>query len=847
MEQGFTYCRFAVETPSYATEEARPHWIPDHQVELKHIKFDLTLLPEKETVKGKVTHELFFRQDFSGPIVFDAVSLNIKSVKTGNKKLNFSNTGETLEVDLSGKRGDTKKVTIEYEAVNPKAGIYFVKPDESYPNVSEQVWTQGQDEDTKFYAPVLDNPIWKSTTEVIGRIPKGWTSLSNGQLIDDHQEGDYRVMHWKFDFKHSTYLVTFAAGDLVEHKENWEEVEIRWYAPRGREKEAENAYKDTANILRFFSEFTKIKYPYGSYSQWSASRFIFGGMENTSATTQTDLTLRDDRALIDSTSNNLVAHEAAHQWFGDWVTAKSWSHAWLHESFATYFDALFTEHSLGREEFVFQMLRNAKAYFNESARLYKRPIVTNIYAEPIDIFDGHLYPGGSWRVHMLRTLLGDEDFREALRIYLQRHGQGHVETVDLARAMEEVSGRSLDWFFDQWVYKAGYPQLKINYRWDSNHKLAKIKIQQTQKVDKNGKMATEIFRIPTSLQFITEEGIVEYPIELNEKEESFVFSLKSRPKMVRFDPRGDILCKVDFSKPEDLLIFQLKNDQEIIGQIRAIEELSKKPTTKAVEALRDKLLDQGTFWGVKTILAESLAKIGGDKARDVLLEAMGDSHPKARRAIVEALGSFKEDKKVADALIEKINQGDESYFVEAQLLKSLGMVGDPRAFDVVPKAMTKPTFNDLAIVYGLEGLANITDERSFDIALEYSEYGKPELARNTAIRLLGTLGKKLLSRKEKAFESLKQFSKDRLFRARMASITGLTELGDPRGIGILKEIQTREVDGRMKKLSHFGIKKIRKELKKPEELENLQKRLDSLEKENKKLREKIEALEAKSQ
>ena len=448
---------------------------------------------------------------------------------------------------------------------------------------------------------------------------------------------------------------------------------------------------------------------------------------------------------------------------------------------------------------------------------------------------------------MLRTLLGDEDFREALRIYLQRHGQGHVETVDLARAMEEVSGRSLDWFFDQWVYKAGYPQLKINYRWDSNHKLAKIKIQQTQKVDKNGKMATEIFRIPTSLQFITEEGIVEYPIELNEKEESFVFSLKSRPKMVRFDPRGDILCKVDFSKPEDLLIFQLKNDQEIIGQIRAIEELSKKPTTKAVEALRDKLLDQGTFWGVKTILAESLAKIGGDKARDVLLEAMGDSHPKARRAIVEALGSFKEDKKVADALIEKINQGDESYFVEAQLLKSLGMVGDPRAFDVVPKAMTKPTFNDLAIVYGLEGLANITDERSFDIALEYSEYGKPELARNTAIRLLGTLGKKLLSRKEKAFESLKQFSKDRLFRARMASITGLTELGDPRGIGILKEIQTREVDGRMKKLSHFGIKKIRKELKKPEELENLQKRLDSLEKENKKLREKIEALEAKSQ
>ncbi|RMG37272.1 MAG: hypothetical protein D6732_07125 [Methanobacteriota archaeon] len=846
MEQGFTYCRFATSSPSFATDEARPQWIPDHEVELKHIKFELTLLPEEEKVKGKVTHELYFRNNFEGPLSLDAVSLAIHSVKEGEKDLPFENTGETLEIDLSAKRGDTRQIVIDYEVTKPKAGIYFVKPDNQYPTVSEQVWTQGQDEDTKFYAPVFDNPIWKATTEVIGRIPKNWTSLSNGKLVDDRIEGEFRIMHWKFDFRHSIYLVTFAAGDLAEHVEKWEDVEIRWYFQKGREKEAENAYRETANILKFFSEFTKFKYPYGSYSQWSASRFIFGGMENTSATTQTDLTLRDDRALLDSTSNNLVAHEAAHQWFGDWVTAKSWSHAWLHESFATYFDALYTEHSLGREEFVYQMLRNAKAYFNETTRLYKRPIVTNIYAEPIDIFDGHLYPGGSWRVHMLRVLLGDDDFRDALRIYLERHGQGHVETVDLARAMEEVSGKSLDWFFDQWVYKAGFPQLKISYQWDAKYHLAKVTIKQTQKVEKDDKWSTEIFRIPTFIQFQTEDGMSEFPIEITDKEHTFVFSLTSKPKMVRFDPRGDVLCKVDFEKSEELLIYQLENDTEVIGQIRAIEEMKKKPSQKVIDALRRKLLNAETFWGVKATIATALAKIGGQNAKEILLEASTEKHPKTRRAIIEALGSFKEDKEVADALIEKINKGDESYFVEAELLKSLGTIGDERAYEIIPQAMMKPTFNDLAIIYGLEGLAQMVDERSFDVALEYSAYGKPELGRNTAIRLLGILGRKLPTRKEKAFEKLKIYSKDRLFRARLAAISGLTELGDPRGIAILKEMQGREVDGRMKKLAHFGIKKIRKDLSKPTELENLQNRLDSLEKENKKLREKVEVLEAKS-
>ena len=173
-------------------------------------------------------------------------------------------------------------------------------------------------------------------------------------------------------------------------------MEIKWYVPRGSEKKGRNAFKDTARIIKFFSDYTGYPYPYKHYTQIAVPEFVFGGMENFTVTTQTDLTLHDDRAALDMDSNGLVAHEAAHMWFGDVITAKNWSHAWLHESFATYFDALYTRESRGEDEFRYQLLQDAETYFSEDAN-YRRPIVTHIYKEPIDLFDAHLYPGGAVR------------------------------------------------------------------------------------------------------------------------------------------------------------------------------------------------------------------------------------------------------------------------------------------------------------------------------------------------------------------------------------------------------------------------------------------------------------------
>lgn len=838
------YCK--LQFPSYAGLEAKTHYRPDMEVYPTHITFDFDFDVEGESIIGNVTHHLKFVADVES-ITFQAESLDVLAIidSEGNK-IDYDNTGSELILDYGGKTNEEKVLTISYQVTHPKAGFYFVAPDDAYPNISHQVWSQFQDEDAHFVVPVMDNPAFKHTSEVIGRIPLHWTSLSNGKLLSTTEENGKKVMHWKFDVKHSTYLVTFAAGDLFEHKEESNGVEIRWYAPKGKEKEAENAYKNTGDILKFFSDYTHYPYPYKSYSQWSASRFIFGGMENTSATTQTDLTLRDDRATLDSTSDNLVAHEASHQWFGDWITAKSWAHAWLHESFATYFDALYTEHSKGRDEFHYQMKGNKEAYINEDSSVYRRPIVTKIYEEPIDLFDRHLYPGGSWRVHMLRNLLGEEVFRNVLKHYLNEHAQGLVETVDLARAIETITGKNYDWFFDQWIYQSGYPKLKFKYSWDKKYSMAKITVQQTQKIEKHDTISTKVFKIPSKFAFYFDGKEQRFPIKITEREHTFYFNLEKKPDFVRFDPDYAVLASISFKKSQDMLLTQLENDPTPIGKILAITTLAKKASFAGVEAIGNVLKAEEVFWGVRVEAALSLGKIGGKQTEEILIDALEVQHPKVRRAVVNALANFPEREPVQLAIKEKIAAGDESYYVEGALLATYGKLKADNAIDVITGALSKPTFNDFSYIQAIAGIAAQSTEAALDKIIKLAQYGQPELARISAVTQIGKLGKYLPNRHKLCFDELQKFTKDPLFRVRMAAIPAFGDLGLSAAIPLLKQMVEKEADGRVKKVVRFAIDKINKSQSKPEEIQQLQKEIEKIEKVNKDLSNRIRKLEAES-
>jgi aminopeptidase N len=303
-------------------------------------------------------------------------------------------------------------------------------------------------------------------------------------------------------------------------------------------------------------------------------------MENTSATTLTDFSLQDERSVLDYDFDALASHELAHQWFGDLVTCREWAHAWLNEGFASYCEYVWAEWYLGEDEAQQKRLADSAAYFNEEAE-YRRPLVWRRYYDPVELFDIHLYEKGAWVLWMLRNVVGDDVFKRAIQAYVARHREGLVTTPDLLRAFEDVSGKTLGWFFDEWVYGAGHPEFEVSYTWDEDAGAARVSVKQTQKIEGD----THLFRMPVQVAFgqpARKQPVIE-TIEVGARgqaEDGFSVSLTKRPTWIRFDYENKILKTLKFDRPEELLLAQLHED-EMSGRVDAVEALGRKVSMSA--------------------------------------------------------------------------------------------------------------------------------------------------------------------------------------------------------------------------------------------------------------------------
>ena len=414
----------AADREPFAAPGTASRFAPHAPVVSRHMRMDWHFDPQRQRMWGETTHELEVLAPQAAEIRLNAVALEIEAVKLNSKPVAHDYTGEVLNVTLPGgaKRGAKLTLAVTHAVERPRAGLYFTLPDKAYPKRFHTVWSQGQDEDSRYYFPCLDAPNFKQTTEARLHVPRGLFALSNGELVEHRKRvtpGE-DLWHYRLDLPYSTYLFSVVVGAFAEHREKAGKIDVRWYIQPGREKEGRNAFGATADILRFLQEFSGQPYPSTQYTQIAVPDFVFGGMENFTVTTQTDLTLHDDRAHQDFSSDDLVTHEAAHTWFGNLVTARSWAHAWLHESFATYMEALYRRDKLGADEFDLAVQLDAEAYIREDG-LYRRPIVTNRYEFPIDLFDAHLYPGGAVRLRNLHALLGEPLFKEVLRRFIEQH------------------------------------------------------------------------------------------------------------------------------------------------------------------------------------------------------------------------------------------------------------------------------------------------------------------------------------------------------------------------------------------------------------------------------------------
>ena len=501
----FEYFLDAEEGRSFELPGAKPHYNPDRPGQVAHILLDLDLDIDSSSVTGTCTITIAPIRSGVTVLTLDAVDMAIESICVGNVSQPFDYDGEVLTVNLLQPTTTEKfDLAIAYKLEQPQRGIYFIKPDEHYPDKPVQVWTQGEDEDSRFWFPCFDYPGQLATSEIKIRVPKPYRAISNGELIGTKEEGDKTEYHWLQKEIHPSYLVTLAVGDFAEIQDEWEGLPVLYYVEKGKEDEGDRSMGKTPAMMTFLSETYGYKYPFPKYAQVCVDDFIFGGMENTSTTLLTDRCLLDERASLDNTrTETLVLHELAHQWFGDLVVIKHWSHAWIKEGMATYAEVLWMNEEYGADEAAYYLLGEMRSYLAEDRSRYRRPIVTNVYRAPIELYDRHLYEKGACVYHMIRTILGDELFFKAIRTFVGTHAHRTVETIDVLRAIEESTGFNLAPLFDQYVFRGGHPDFEVGYSWDGGSGLAKLSIKQTQA--KKDEKALFDLKVPVAFGFVDGE------------------------------------------------------------------------------------------------------------------------------------------------------------------------------------------------------------------------------------------------------------------------------------------------------------------------------------------------------
>ena len=750
--------------------------------DLQHSRIVLKFDVQQRQVTGDVTHTLSVVKDNTSKLVFDSVGLTIESVTLNRMAVKFETSATKLIVPLAtaAKKGDKFEVEIKYQGKTTK-GLYFILPDKDYPNQATEIWTQGESEDTRNYIPTYDYPNDRLTTETILTVPASWITVANGKLIGVKDAGNgMKTWDWQESLPSSTYLITVVAGEFDEVNDLWRGKPVTYYAPKGRGDRLKINYQRTPQMMELFSKKLGVDYPWEKYAQSMVDDFVAGGMENSSATTNTSSSLVHPQLVPEYTTgeDGLISHELGHQWFGDLVTCKDWGNIWLNEGFATFMEYVWMEGYFPKDESEFERWSSVHEWF-EQADLWAKPLVRHDFDDSSE-FDGNAYGKGGLVLYMLRHQLGEEAFYRGLKHYLEVNRGKNVVTADLVKAIEEETHTNVDQFFTQWVHGAGAPKFDLSYSYDDTKHQVTLKVKQTQKIE--GRVG--LFRIPTEVEITTDSGAKHYPITVSKAEEAFALPADSTPIMVLLDKGGHILKTAEFHKEKKEWLYQLKHASELADRADAVEALAQVKDDPEVDAALGDSARNDKAWGVRATAADALGERKTPAAAKQLLEVLnGAPEPWVRTRIVSALGNFKDNAEIA-AKLEAVAKDDKSFRARGAALQSLGKLKAPNALANLKQAVAGDSPDDFLRNAALRAMGSLGDDQAVPALQEWVAVGKPTRTREAAIYSLARLKKD----DQQITQQIAGYLTEQHGRVRFSAIYALGQRGDASAIPALEKL-----------------------------------------------------------
>jgi len=725
----------------FAPPSATLHYAPDRTYDLVHLAVDLTIDYPHRAFTGVAVNRVSALHDGVKVLMFHCgKNLGVQSITIGGAKAAFTREEDRLLVTAPKlmARGETADVTIRYSGGTKKgnggimadSGLHWIEPGAHQPS-RVGFWTQGEPELNRLWVPTWDYPSDLTTSETTVTVPADWTVIGNGVMVSDKLSagGKTRTVHWQMSQPHATYLLSLAAGPFDVKTSTWRGVPLMYVAPKGKGDLLETSFGDTPDMLSFFSDITGVKFAWPKYAQ-NAMYDFGGGMENVSATTLPEGDLTDAREGFHRMAS-LNSHELAHQWFGDLVTCKDWGHVWLNESFATFFQSLYFEHSRGATAYAQEIENNTNEYLGESRR-YKRPIATDLYPDANAMFDSHTYPKGGAVLHTLRRMLGDKQFFAGIHAYLTLHQHMPVDSHDLCRSMTDATGVDLEPFFDQWIFKPGHPVLDTTWSWDANGKQVLLVVKQIQ----DTKDGTPIYTIRSSVGLIIDGKLRRVSVDLHQAEETFKIPAPAQPDAVLLDPDHDFLREMPAKHWSDTeLPVILRTAPSPIDRAEAMSKLlAGTPSDSAIKAVTEAIQgDTGMFPALSLVRLGELKREGlRPLFRTQLKHASFDRREQAVRALA-LLPKTQEDMATFASLIND----KQPYAVVSAAITAMADWNPAGNLDILRIAVNMPSLHERIRSSAYRALAGTHTDEGVTLILKAATPNNDPDVRRAALEAMG--------------------------------------------------------------------------------------------------------------